>query len=99
MTGDFASSDHGKHLTSKERYQRLLIEEFEWSKENLSVNNLFIEPHPQIDEESVRNALHKMKKSKASGTSGIVSEILLASGDVGIEQMTRYQKIEIQVSL
>ena len=29
-----------------------------------------------------------MKKGRASGTSGVVSEILLASGDLGIEQMT-----------
>ena len=30
-----------------------------------------------------------MKKFNASGTSGVLSEILLASGDVGIERMTR----------
>ena len=53
----------------------------------MSVNNPIIGPHPQIDEESVRKALHKMKKGKASGTSGGVSKMLLASGDVGIERM------------
>ena len=50
-----------------------------------------------------------IKKGKASGTSGVVSEMLLASGDVNIEQMTnlfmkllqrtKYQKTGIQVSL
>ena len=38
--------------------------------------------------ESVRKALCKMKKGKASGTSGVVSEMLLASGALGIVQMT-----------
>ena len=85
MTGDLAISDHRKHLAWKELYQILLNEEFEWNKENLSVNNHIIGPHPQIDEESVRKALHKIKKGKASGTFGILSEMLLASGDVGIE--------------
>ena len=75
----------------------------------MSVNNPIIGPHPQIDEESVREALHKMKKGKASGTSGGVSKMLLASGDVGIERMASlfnkiilenlHQKIGIRVSL
>ena len=50
-----------------------------------------------------------MKKGKASGTSGGVSKMLLASGDVGIERMASlfnkiilenlHQKIGIRVSL
>ena len=45
----------------------MLYEEFEWKKENLKVDNTIIGPHPQVNEESVRKALHKMKKGKASG--------------------------------
>ena len=41
-----------------------------------------------MDEESVRKALHKIKKSKGSKTSGVVLEMLSASGDVHIEQIT-----------
>ena len=50
-----------------------------------------------------------MKKGKTSGTSGVISKTLLASGDVNIERMTnlftkllqrtKYQKTGIQVSL
>ena len=75
-------------MAYKEYYQRLLNEEFECNKENLIINNPIIGLHPQIDEESVRKALRKMKKGKASGTSAVVSKMLLASGDVGIERMT-----------
>ena len=88
--GDLATCDYGKHLTWQEHYQRLPNEEFEWNKVYSNVNDPIIGPHLQIDEESVRKALHKMKKDKASTTSGIVSGMLLASGDVGIEQMTNH---------
>ena len=63
------------------------------NNKNLSFNNPIIEPHPQIDEESVRKALHKMKKGRAFRTPGVVSEMLLAFGDVGMEQMTNFFKI------
>ena len=72
----------------KEHYQKLLNEEFERNKENLSRSNPIIGPHPQINEESVHKTLHKMKKGKAFRTYGVVSKMLLASGDVGIERMT-----------
>ena len=58
----------------------LLSEEFEWKNENLSVNNPIIEPQLQIEKVSVRKNLHKMKKGKTSGTSGVV--LLLSFGDV-----------------
>ena len=57
----------------------------------------------------MRKTLLMIKKGKASGTSGVVSEMLLASDDVNIERMTnlftkllqrtKYQKTGIQVSL
>ena len=62
----------------------LLSEEFECKNENLSVNNPIIEPQLQI-EVSVRKNLHKMKKGKTSGTSGVV--LLLSFGDVDIERL------------
>ena len=42
-----------------------------------------IAPQPQIAKESVKSALTKMKKSKA----GVVTEMLLASGDAGLETL------------
>ena len=86
--GDLATSDHGKHLSWKEDCQRLLNDKLEWNKDTVSVNNPIIGSHPQTDTESVRKALNKMKKGKLSRLSGVVSEMLLASGDVGIVQMT-----------
>ena len=86
--GGLATSDHGKHLSWKEDCQRLLNDKLEWNKDTVSVNNPIIGSHPQIDTESVRKALNKMKKGKLSRLSGVVSEMLLASGDVGIVQMT-----------
>lgn len=56
---DLATSNQGKHLAWKEHYQKLLKEEFDWNKDNFSVNSSIIGPHPQIDEESVRKTLHK----------------------------------------
>lgn len=64
--GDLVTSDHGNHLAWKEHYQRLLSQEFEWNKQKLSASNPFIGPYPPIDKESVRKALQKMKKGKAS---------------------------------
>ena len=86
--GELAVTDTEKHLAWKEHYQRLLNEEFPWDKEGLEVDEPIIGPRPQIDKESVRTALNKMKKGKASGTSGVVTEMLLASGEAGIERMT-----------
>ena len=67
--------------------ERLLIEEFPWDKENLVLEDPVIAPQPQIAKESVKSALTKMKKSKASGKSGVVTEMLLASGDAGLETL------------
>ena len=79
--GDLATSDHGKHLSWKEDCQRLLNDKLEWNKDTVSVNNPIIGSYPQIDTEFVRKALNKMKKGKLSRLSGVVSEMLLASGD------------------
>lgn len=87
--GDLATSDQDKLLAWKEYYERLLNEEFDWDKDNLIINDPKLGPQPQIEMESVRRALNKMKKGKASGISGVVSEMWLASGDLGIERMTQ----------
>ena len=43
---------------------------------------------PQIEKESVESVLTKMNKSKASGRSGVVTEMLLALGDASLEKTT-----------
>ena len=87
--GDLAMSDSDKLIAWQEHYERLLNEEFPWNKDDLSSPEPTIGPQPEIDSESVRSALAKMKKGKASGTSGVVAEMLLASGDIGIERLTK----------
>ena len=73
--GNLATSDQEKHLAWKEHYERLLNEEFDWDKDNLIVNDPIVGPQPQIDKMTVKKALSKTKKGKASGTSGVVSEM------------------------
>ena len=81
-------TDAEKHLTWKKHYERLLNEEFPLNKENLVLEDPVVGLQPQIDKESVKSALTKMKKDKASGTSGVVTKMLLASGDADLERMT-----------
>ena len=51
MTGEFWLLVIKKSIwLEKEHYQRLLNEEFEWDKVNLSVNEPIIESQPQIDQ-------------------------------------------------
>ena len=53
-----ATSDQEKHLAWKEHCQRMLNEEFEWDKGNLSISKPSIE-QLQIDKESAKNTLIK----------------------------------------
>ena len=87
--GVLATSDQDKHRAWQEHYERLLNEEFDWDKENLTFDDPILGPPPEIDAQSVRDALAKMKKGKASGTSGVVAEMLLASGEPGIQRLTQ----------
>ena len=87
-SGKLATTDTEKLSAWLEHYKRLLNEEFEWDKENLGNIDPKIGPNPLISTQDVQNALKKMKKGKASGMSGVVTEMLLASGDVGIARMT-----------
>ena len=86
--GELALTDAEKHLALKEHYERLLNEEFLWDKENLVLEDPVIAPQPQIGRESVKSALTKIKKGTASGTVGVVTVMLLVSGDAGLERMT-----------
>ena len=52
-------------------------------------NNIFhFGPAPWIDKEVVRTGLKKMKDGKAAGVSGIVAEMLKASGEAGLQLCT-----------
>ena len=45
-------------------------------------------PHPKIEREWVKVALHKMKDGKAVGTSGIAAEMLKVADDIGLDILT-----------
>ena len=86
--GELVFTHAKKHLGWKEHHERLLNEEFPWDKKSLVLEDPVFGPQPQIDRESVKSALAKMKKGKAPGTSGVVTEMLLASGNAGLDMMT-----------
>ena len=88
-SGALATSDKDKHNAWQEHYQRLLNEEFDWEKESLMLDDPTIGPCPEITTKEVKDALLKMKRGKATGTSGVAAEMLLASGDLGIERLTK----------
>lgn len=86
--GELALTDTEKHLTWTEDYERLLNEEFSLNKENSVLEDAAVGPQQQINKDSVKCALTKIKRGKVSGTSGVVTETLLASGDAGLERIS-----------
>ena len=86
--GDLAVTNHENLLAWQEHYERLLNEEFDWNEESLASNDPTIEPRPKIEVDTVRRVLGRMKCGKAAGSSGVVAEMLQASGEVGISRMT-----------
>jgi hypothetical protein len=72
----------------KEYFDQLLNEEFDWDRRNLTEAGVVCGPSEEISEEEVFNAVGAMKNGKAGGPSGVVSEMLKASGSEGIRWMT-----------
>ena len=70
----------------KDYMERLLNEENIWDKEvDCSVKE---GPECLISREEVDRALKKMKNGKAPGQSGVVTEMLKASGNISVEWLT-----------
>ena len=91
MVGDKCVKDDSRNLSFdneakkvawKQHYERLLNEEFSWNPEDLTADPV-VGPPIHIDVEMVVKAITKMKTGKAAGPSGIVAEMLKASGDTG----------------
>ena len=68
-----------------EHYARLLNVEFEWQSDLLPDVSPVEGPPPPISADLIRKALGKMKGGKAAGPSGIISELLKAAGEEGID--------------
>ena len=76
--------NEAKEVVWKQHYERLLNEEFSSNPEDLTADPVVGPPPPiHIDVEMVVKAITKMKTGKAAGPSGIVAEMLKASGDTG----------------
>ena len=69
-------------------FEELLNEEFEWDKNGLSLVDRVSGPAELITYSDVKCAITKAKSGKAAGPSGVVGEMLKASGDVGIQWVT-----------
>ena len=69
-----------------EHYSRLLNVEFEWPSELPEVPP-FEGPPPPVTVTHIQKALGKMKQGKAAGSSGVISEMLKAAGEAGLEKL------------
>ena len=65
-----------------------LNEEFAWDTEQLTIADAISGPAVKIERETVIKAIGKMKSGKATGPTGIVIDMLKASGDVCIDLVT-----------
>ena len=81
-SGNLSFDNEAKKVAWKQHYERLLNEEFSWNPEDLTADPV-VGPPIHIDVEMVVKAITKMKTGKAAGPSGIVAEMLKASGDTG----------------
>ena len=80
--GNLSIDKESKRTAWKEHYEGLLNEEFPWNPNHLNADP--VEGPPiQITIEMVATAIAKMKPGKAAGPSGIVAEMLKASGGTG----------------
>ena len=81
-SGNLSFDNEAKKVAWKQHYKRLLNEEFSWNPEDLTADPV-VGPPIHIDVEMVVKAITKMKTGKSVGPSGIVAEMLKASGDTG----------------
>ena len=81
-SGKLAYSNEEKKKAWKQHYERLLNVEFPWSQENLSAADPVLGPSTLVIWEMVEKSINKMKKGKAPGPSGVVTEMLKAYSNI-----------------
>ena len=94
--GGCIKDEKGKIVVEEERvrdvwaayYEKLLNEEFDWNRNELSDADAVSGPLEEISMQEVRSAIHKMKSDKSSGPTGVAAEMLKASGESGVRWMT-----------
>ena len=83
--GELTLSDAQKMNVWVEHQKRLSNVEFDWASEFLSFVSLNLGLPPFVTLSQVSDTIKKMKCRKTAKSSGIVAEILKASGSVGLE--------------
>ena len=83
--GEVALSDDDKMKAWVEHYARLLNIEFEWPSQELPELPPTAGPRPKVSASLISKALGKMKCGKSAGPSGVITEMLKAAGDDGVE--------------
>ena len=89
--GGCIKDEKGKIVVEEERvrdvwaayYEKLLNEEFDWNRNELSDADAVSGPLEEISMQEVRAAIHKMKNDKSTGPTGET-----ASGDIGVRWIT-----------
>ena len=74
-SGKLAYNDEEKKKTCKQHNERLLNVEFPQSEEDLSAVDPVLGPPTLVAWEMVGKSINKMKKGKAPGPSGVVTDI------------------------
>ena len=82
--GQLSLTDEDKMKAWVEHYSKLLNVEFPWPKDTLPDVAPVAGPPPPVTMEQIRKAISKMKCGKAAGPSGIIAEMLKASGEEGV---------------
>ena len=90
--GELSLSDAQKMNAWVEHHKRLSNVEFNWASESLYFVSPILGPPPFVTLSQVSDAIKKMKCRKTAGPSGIVAEMLKASGSVGLEVLAHLMK-------
>jgi Reverse transcriptase (RNA-dependent DNA polymerase) len=86
--GTIVADDAGTMDIWRRHYEKLMNEEFDWDKNNLENVDAVCGPREWISTSAVGAAIAKSKSGKAAGPSGIVVELLKASGEDGVQWVT-----------
>lgn len=94
--GGCIRDENGKIVVEEEKvrdvwaayYEKLLNEEFDWNRNELSEVDAVSGPLEEISMQEVRAAIRKMKNDKSTGPTGVAAEMLKASGESGVRWMT-----------
>ena len=85
--GELSLSEDDKMKAWVEHYSRLLNLEFEWPRDLPPEVPPVEGPPPPVTVTHIRKSLGKMKQGKATGPSGVISEMLKAAGEEGLEKL------------